>query len=88
MFNCIETKPQRYGSYEFPAWADGLGWMLTLASVMAIPIGALYQVCTADKELTILEVLCHLLYFININDPCEKGFDTAKVQNIVFSDWF
>ncbi|KAL2099988.1 hypothetical protein ACEWY4_004382 [Coilia grayii] len=37
------TPPQYGKSYQYPVWAQGLGWMFTLASMIWIPLGALHE---------------------------------------------
>ena len=47
-FAWIDYHPAHYGDYYFPAWADGLGWLMSLCSVIFIPILAIYQLCKED----------------------------------------
>ena len=50
IFTWIDYTPSQYGDYHFPAWADVLGWMFTMTSVMAIPVVMVVQVCRAPKK--------------------------------------
>lgn len=36
-------------NYVYPGWAEGLGWMLALVSMICIPIGMIYVVYTASR---------------------------------------
>uniref|UniRef100_W5M635 Transporter n=1 Tax=Lepisosteus oculatus TaxID=7918 RepID=W5M635_LEPOC len=42
VFAVIQFKPARYTDYVYPAWAQGLGWVIAMASIIWIPLGALH----------------------------------------------
>ncbi|XP_032432477.1 sodium- and chloride-dependent GABA transporter ine [Xiphophorus hellerii] len=42
IFSVIQFKPARYGDYVFPPWAQGVGWVIALASIIWIPLGAVH----------------------------------------------
>ena len=44
LFAWADYSPARYGDYKFPRWADAMGWLMTLCSVIWIPIWAGYLV--------------------------------------------
>ncbi|XP_002122771.2 sodium- and chloride-dependent GABA transporter ine [Ciona intestinalis] len=44
IFSIVKYKPAHYGSYVYPAWADGLGWFVALCSMLCVPIGALVTI--------------------------------------------
>ncbi|XP_064650709.1 sodium- and chloride-dependent glycine transporter 1-like isoform X4 [Lineus longissimus] len=44
IFTWIDFKPSKYGTHVFPAWADAIGWVITLASLLPIPAIAIYKV--------------------------------------------
>ncbi|XP_076065864.1 sodium- and chloride-dependent glycine transporter 1-like isoform X1 [Oratosquilla oratoria] len=44
VFTWIDFKPARYGDYEFPFWANAVGWGLSFVSVMMIPIVAIVKI--------------------------------------------
>ncbi|XP_032902071.1 sodium- and chloride-dependent GABA transporter ine-like isoform X1 [Amblyraja radiata] len=46
VFVVLNFEPVRYGSYKYPAWAQGLGWVIALASLVWIPGGALHTLLT------------------------------------------
>ena len=48
VFSLVKYKPAEYGSELYPVWADGLGWCMTMASVVPIPIIAIYKLVKAD----------------------------------------
>nr|XP_046266423.1 sodium- and chloride-dependent GABA transporter ine [Scatophagus argus] len=42
IFSIIQFKPARYGDYVFPPWAQGVGWVIAMASIIWIPLGAIH----------------------------------------------
>ncbi|KAM9348932.1 sodium-dependent dopamine transporter [Symphorus nematophorus] len=42
IFSIIQFKPARYGDYVFPTWAQGVGFIISLASIVWIPFGAIH----------------------------------------------
>uniref|UniRef100_A0A3Q2W5G6 Transporter n=1 Tax=Haplochromis burtoni TaxID=8153 RepID=A0A3Q2W5G6_HAPBU len=42
IFSIIQFKPARYGEYVFPPWGQGVGWIIALASIIWIPLGAIH----------------------------------------------
>ncbi|XP_028277145.1 sodium- and chloride-dependent GABA transporter 1 isoform X3 [Parambassis ranga] len=42
IFSIIQFKPARYENYVFPSWAQGVGWVIALASIIWIPLGAIH----------------------------------------------
>ena len=41
VFALIEHKPLKYEDYDYPDWADALGWGLTFLSAFNIPFWAI-----------------------------------------------
>ncbi|XP_020514533.2 sodium- and chloride-dependent GABA transporter ine isoform X1 [Labrus bergylta] len=39
----IQYTPARYGKYKYPVWAEGVGWCVSLVSIVWIPIGAIQE---------------------------------------------
>lgn len=46
VFSVIQFKPARYENYVFPPWAQGVGWVIALASIIWIPLGAVHTLFT------------------------------------------
>ncbi|XP_073335294.1 sodium- and chloride-dependent GABA transporter ine isoform X1 [Pagrus major] len=42
IFSIIQFKPARYEDYVFPPWAQGVGWVIAMASIIWIPLGAVH----------------------------------------------
>ncbi|XP_031713275.1 sodium- and chloride-dependent GABA transporter 1 [Anarrhichthys ocellatus] len=42
IFSIIQFKPARYGDYVFPPWAQGVGWVIAMGSIIWIPLGAVH----------------------------------------------
>lgn len=42
IFSIIQFKPARYGNYFFPTWAQGVGWVIAMGSIIWIPLGAVH----------------------------------------------
>ncbi|XP_015239167.1 PREDICTED: sodium- and chloride-dependent GABA transporter ine-like [Cyprinodon variegatus] len=52
IFSIIQFKPARYGNYVFPPWAQGVGWIIALASIIWIPLGAIHTLWVLPGSLT------------------------------------
>ncbi|XP_004076748.3 sodium- and chloride-dependent GABA transporter ine [Oryzias latipes] len=42
IFSIIQFKPARYEDYVFPPWAQGVGWVIALGSIIWIPLGIIH----------------------------------------------
>ncbi|CAM1329462.1 SLC6A7 (predicted) [Pycnogonum litorale] len=49
-FNWYKYTPATYGTYIYPMWAQSLGWMMALVSVLMIPGFAIYQLFKAKQK--------------------------------------
>lgn len=62
-FICVGSlynhRPLHYGDYDFPEWADVLGWVLTIIIIGQIPLWALYAFIKQKKGETLKEVSFH-----------------------------
>ncbi|XP_034255011.1 sodium-dependent proline transporter-like isoform X1 [Thrips palmi] len=59
IYSLVDYKPLKYEDYDYPDWADALGWMLALASMIQIPFWAVVQV--ARQKGTLKEKLLQSL---------------------------
>ncbi|GFG35869.1 hypothetical protein Cfor_08730, partial [Coptotermes formosanus] len=52
IFYCVDYEPITYGkSYNYPRWAEGLGFCMSFASMIWVPAYAIYYVLTAPGSL-------------------------------------
>lgn len=51
VFSVIQFTPARYENYVFPPWAQGVGWVIALASIIWIPLGAVHTLFTLSGSL-------------------------------------
>ncbi|KAH9496362.1 Sodium- and chloride-dependent glycine transporter 2 [Bulinus truncatus] len=61
IFMFIDYKGSTYGDYTYPGWADAMGWLMTMASVIAIPIVMIYKISREKEGETIwqkIRLLC------------------------------
>ncbi|XP_045174895.1 sodium- and chloride-dependent glycine transporter 1-like isoform X2 [Mercenaria mercenaria] len=61
IFNLIQYTPITYGKYKYPAWADGLGWILALFPLMWIFGSMIWKITTVKEDMTLLEKVKFLL---------------------------
>ncbi|XP_072302725.1 sodium- and chloride-dependent GABA transporter ine [Eucyclogobius newberryi] len=52
IFSVIQFKPARYEDYVFPPWAQGVGWVIALASIIWVPLGAVHTLWTLTGSFT------------------------------------
>jgi hypothetical protein len=62
IFDCVDFQRSSYGDYNYPLWADGLGWAMSFFALMWIPIYAIYRLYQEPpgdsfKQVTILSSL-------------------------------
>lgn len=55
LFAWIDYSPVKYGKYNYPKWADGLGWLMALASVICIPAMMVRKLYKEDETNNLLE---------------------------------
>ncbi|XP_078081097.1 sodium- and chloride-dependent GABA transporter 1 isoform X2 [Mustelus asterias] len=46
VFVIIDFEPVRYGNYKYPEWAQSLGWIIAMASLIWIPVGVVHTLLT------------------------------------------
>lgn len=56
IFSIIQFKPARYENYVFPPWAQGVGWVIAMASIIWIPLGAIHTLWVLPGSL--MQVMC------------------------------
>jgi len=58
VFTWVDYNGNSYGDYQFPAWANTLGWLITFSSVSFIPLVAIIKL--TNEEGTLASRLCKL----------------------------
>lgn len=51
MFDLIYHQRLQYNDYEYPNWAEWVGWALALSSILMIPIVAILQLINTPGTL-------------------------------------
>lgn len=64
VFSIIQFKPARYGDYIFPPWAQGVGWVIALASIIWIPFGAIHTLWVLPGSLMQVINIQHLSFIL------------------------
>lgn len=57
MFGLFDHRSLEYLGYEYPSWAEGVGWSLAMSSILMIPLTAIIKVCKTKgsfKEVNII----------------------------------
>uniref|UniRef100_A0A673ASG2 Transporter n=1 Tax=Sphaeramia orbicularis TaxID=375764 RepID=A0A673ASG2_9TELE len=52
VFSIIQFSPARYGDYIFPPWAQGVGWLIAMASIIWIPLGGAHTLWQLSGSFT------------------------------------
>ncbi|XP_056140408.1 sodium- and chloride-dependent GABA transporter ine [Lampris incognitus] len=76
VFAIIQFKPARYEGQVFPHWAQGIGWVIAMASVIWIPLGAVHTLWVLPGSLTQKLKLSVTPFALNDKQKmlyCERG---------------
>ena len=57
MLTLVDYKTPSYGEYDYPAWCHGLGWLITLLSLAAIPVMAILEITKSFTGSSLLKAL-------------------------------
>lgn len=77
----VNFKSLTYNEYVFPAYADGIGWAMTLASVLMIPAFALYELAQVWKgRKSYKEILNPEVVFKNQQKTDVETFSTPQTN--------
>ncbi|XP_063066236.1 sodium- and chloride-dependent GABA transporter 2-like [Engraulis encrasicolus] len=78
----VQYSPPRYGkSYEYPVWAQVLGWMFTLASMVWIPLGALHELYLRKGTL-IQRLRASVVPELSVIDPPKHQRQSVPLSSI------
>ncbi|CAG2201679.1 GLYT [Mytilus edulis] len=80
IFSWADFKSSKYDKYVFPLWADGLGFIITLSSIILIPAIAIYKVVCAKctSGLGLVEVIKNLAKPADDWGPVSKEHRTER----------
>ncbi|XP_076110337.1 sodium- and chloride-dependent glycine transporter 1-like [Mytilus galloprovincialis] len=80
IFSWADFKSSKYDKYVFPLWADGLGFIITLSSIVLIPAIAIYKVVCAKctSGLGLVEVIKNLAKPADDWGPVSKEHRTER----------
>ena len=57
VFGFIMYQPLTYEDYEYPLWANILGWAMALSSMLCIPVVAFYKIGTTPGTLKEVRII-------------------------------
>lgn len=61
IFDWATYKPITYDKYTYPRWANTVGWLISIAVVMAIPVVAFINIRKARGESFMAKVVSYIL---------------------------
>jgi solute carrier family 6 amino acid transporter-like protein 5/7/9/14 len=76
IFSFVDYQPAKYGDYRYPLWADCVGWVMSLASVVPIFAVAIYKFIKA-KGNTWSEKLFNCT---NVTDAPKPGIEQSTLD--------
>lgn len=75
IFSFINSEGAKYGEYTYPFWGDGIGWCITLSSILPIPIVAVIKLVNSPGK-TLLEKYKKTTYV-----PNNKNVELLSIKN-------
>ncbi|CAK8682669.1 unnamed protein product [Clavelina lepadiformis] len=85
IFSIVRYEPAHYGKYNYPVWADAVGWLIALCSMVCIPATAVYALCFAKGSLVerLMKCIRPQLGKINVNCSDEEAisFDSETSES-------
>ncbi|GFU03391.1 sodium- and chloride-dependent glycine transporter 2 [Nephila pilipes] len=81
LLSWINFHPLSLGDYIFPMWGNAIGWVMAIVPISAIPIGAIWQVCTKHKDMSFFKRLRYLTKSTDEWRANAKANSTARGRN-------
>ncbi|XP_049599566.1 sodium- and chloride-dependent GABA transporter ine [Syngnathus scovelli] len=88
IFSIIQFKPARYEAYVFPPWAQGVGWVIAMASMIWIPLGTIHTLWVLPGSFVQKLKLSITPYALNDKSKipyCESGGNESSPNMAVIS---
>jgi hypothetical protein len=73
IFSLVQYERIRLPDYEYPLWAELIGWMLALSSMLCIPVYAVWKWVTTEgtnEEVNIYLLLLFIIFILDRNSIC------------------
>ena len=51
IFTAVDYSGNTYGEYDYPSWANSVGWLITFSSVICIPVVAMVKILQEEGSL-------------------------------------
>jgi len=80
VFSVVKYEPLVYMDYRYPAWGQGIGWLMALSSIIAIPGYAIYLFVVTPG--TVRQV--GYLFVADMGGPGSAGGRCSWVQTCVY----
>ncbi|KAJ8266350.1 hypothetical protein GJAV_G00129400 [Gymnothorax javanicus] len=79
VFSIIQFKPARYENYVYPPWAQGIGWLIAMASIIWIPIAAVHTLWVLPGSFT--EKLLKSVSPFSLESPLKTPNNLEGIKN-------
>ena len=74
IFSWVKYEPLTKGDYEYPAYANAIGWIIAMTAILAVPAVAIYQIIHKmfvehrDEEDIVQVIRCAIVYITALTD--------------------
>jgi solute carrier family 6 GABA transporter-like protein 1 len=83
IFSVVKYEPLEYMNYRYPAWGEGIGWLMALSSILVIPAYAIYLFIVTPGT---LRQRMKLLLRPDIDEPIKLRKALTHELNVVGPD--
>ncbi|XP_034094102.1 LOW QUALITY PROTEIN: sodium- and chloride-dependent GABA transporter ine [Gymnodraco acuticeps] len=84
----VQYTPAHYETYTYPKWAEGVGWGVSLVSIVWIPIGAIHEICS-NKGSFLQRVKTAMIPTLDLDAdyalPEKENIDNPAAENLMTS---
>ncbi|ESN90320.1 hypothetical protein HELRODRAFT_71249, partial [Helobdella robusta] len=64
IYSCVQMKPPTYGSYVYPSWSVALGWIVSMFSIVPIPIYAIHRLSAEEGSLMEVTIVYNFIFLL------------------------